>query len=165
MPLPIFQKHSVPVVLAPMAGVTDAVFRRICAEHGCDFTYTEMVSAKGLFYGGRKTRSLISVTPAEKPCAIQLFGSEPDIISRMVKELYEGFGSDISMIDVNMGCPMPKIVNNGEGSALMKDPDLCGRIVEACVRAQDRPVTVKIRAGFSENSRNAVEVARAEADR
>lgn len=161
MPLPIFQKHSVPVVLAPMAGVTDAVFRRICAEHGCDFTYTEMVSAKGLFYGGRKTRSLISVTPAEKPCAIQLFGSEPDIISRMVKELYEGFGSDISMIDVNMGCPMPKITSNGEGSALMLDVPKAARVMEAAVNASPLPVSCKFRKGWDAEHVNAVEFARA----
>ena len=161
MPLPIFQKHSVPAALAPMAGISDAVFRRICAEHGCDFTYTEMVSAKGLYYGGRKTRELIRISPGEKPCAIQLFGSEPDIISQMVKELYDTVGDDISMIDINMGCPMPKITSNGEGSALMLDVDKAARVAEAAVKASPLPVSCKFRKGWDDAHVNAVEFAKA----
>ena len=161
MTLPIFQKHSVPLALAPMAGISDAVFRRICTEHGCDFTYTEMVSAKGLFYGGRKTRKLIRISPGEKPCAIQLFGSEPDIIYQMVKELYDTVGDDISMIDINMGCPMPKITSNGEGSALMLDVDKAARVAEAAVKASPLPVSCKFRKGWDDAHVNAVEFAKA----
>ena len=159
MTLPVFKKHDVPAVLAPMAGVSDAVFRRICVEHGCDFTYTEMVSAKGLFYGGGKTRSLIRVSEAERPCAVQLFGSEPDFMVEAVKIVLD-FKPDI--IDINMGCPVPKVVGTGAGSALMKDIKLAADITEAAVKAAGEvPVTVKIRSGWSADTVNAVEMARA----
>ncbi|MBO4848219.1 MAG: tRNA dihydrouridine synthase DusB [Clostridia bacterium] len=144
-----------------MAGISDAVFRRICVEHGCDFTYTEMVSAKGLFYGGRKTRALIRVSEAEKPCAVQLFGSDPGIISEMIKALADEYAGEIAMIDINMGCPMPKITGNGEGSALMRDIPRAAAVAEAAVKASPLPVSCKFRKGWDDNSVNAVEFARA----
>ena len=147
-----------------MAGVTDAVFRRICVEHGCDFTYTEMVSAKGLFYGGRKTRELIRVSPAEKPCAVQLFGREPEIVSDMIKMLADEYGGEIALFDINMGCPMPKITGNGEGSALMRDVPAAARLMRAAVSASAKPVTCKFRKGWDESSVNAVEFAKAMED-
>ena len=158
--LPVFQKHDTPVVLAPMAGISDSVFRLICVEHGCDFTYTEMVSAKGLFYGGEKTRRLLRVLPGEKPCAVQLFGSEPEIIADMIKRIADECG-DISMIDINMGCPMPKITGNGEGSALMRDIPRAAAVMRAAASASPLPVSCKFRKGWDENSVNAVEFARA----
>lgn len=161
MTLPVFKKHSVPVVLAPMAGISDTVFRRICAEHGCDFTYTEMVSAKGLFYGGRKTRELIRVSDTERPAAVQLFGSEPDIVAEMIKVIADEYPEDVSMIDINMGCPMPKITGNGEGSALMRDVNKAAALMEAAVKASPLPVSCKFRKGWDESSVNAVEFARA----
>ena len=161
MTLPVFTKHKLPVVLAPMAGVSDSVFRRICVEHGCDFTYTEMVSAKGLFYGGSKTKSLLAVSPAERPCAVQLFGSEPDIVSDMIKRIADETAGDIAMIDINMGCPMPKITGNGEGSALMRDIPKAARLMEAAAKASPLPVSCKFRKGWDEKSANAVEFARA----
>ena len=161
MPLPVFKKHSPPVVLAPMAGISDSVFRRICVEHGCDFTYTEMVSAKGLFYGGVKTRELLRVSEAERPCAVQLFGSEPDIIADMIKRIFDESGGAIAMIDINMGCPMPKITGNGEGSALMRDIPRAARVTEAAAKASPLPVSCKFRKGWDDNSVNAVEFARA----
>lgn len=161
MTLPVFKKHSVPVVLAPMAGISDTVFRRICAEHGCDFTYTEMVSAKGLFYGGKKTRELIRVSDAERPAAVQLFGSEPGIVSDMIKAIADEYSGEIAMIDINMGCPMPKITGNGEGSALMRDVNKAARLMEAAVKASPLPVSCKFRKGWDEAHVNAVEFARA----
>lgn len=161
MILPIFKKHIPPVVLAPMAGITDVVFRRICVEHGCDFTYTEMVSAKGLYYGGGKTRSLIRVSEAERPCAVQLFGSEPDIVADMIKLLADEYPEDIALIDINMGCPMPKITGNGEGSALMRDIPRAAAVMEAAAKASRLPVTCKFRKGWDEEHVNAVEFARA----
>ena len=148
-----------PVVLAPMAGISDAVFRRICVEHGCDFTYTEMVSAKGLFYGGAKTRGLIRVSPEEAPCAVQLFGSDPGIVSDMIKRIYEESEGDICLVDINMGCPMPKITGNGEGSALMRDIPKAAKLMEAASKASPLPVTCKFRKGWDEKSVNAVEFA------
>lgn len=161
MILPVFEKHSTPAALAPMAGVTDAVFRRICVEHGCDFTYTEMVSAKGLMYGGKKTAALLAVSEKEKPCAVQLFGSDPGIISDMIKRIADEHGEDIAMIDINMGCPMPKITSNGEGSALMRDIPRAAAVMYAAVRASFLPVSCKFRKGWDENSVNAVEFAKA----
>lgn len=161
MTLPIFRKHSLPVVLAPMAGVSDVVFRRICVEHGCDFTYTEMVSAKGLFYGGGKTKELLRVSPAEAPCAVQLFGSDPDIVSDMIRRIADEAGGSIAMIDINMGCPMPKITGNGEGSALMRDIPKAARLMEAASKASPLPVSCKFRKGWDEKSVNAVEFAKA----
>ncbi|MBQ1407824.1 MAG: tRNA dihydrouridine synthase DusB [Eubacterium sp.] len=147
-----------PFFLAPMAGITDAPARRIARHAGASLTYTEMVSAKALYYDDKKTAKLLDSYPDECPYAIQIFGHEPDIMAIAARKLR---GRTNSLIDINMGCPVPKIVKNGEGSALMKDPGLVREIVGAVSEAARKPVTVKIRAGFSENSRNAVEVARA----
>lgn len=145
-----------PIGLGPMAGVTDSVFRRLCRREGCGFLYTEMVSAKAVLYGNRGTDALLSYEPEEQPLGVQLFGSDPDIMAEIAKRMEaRGF----SFIDVNMGCPVPKIVKNGEGSALMKDPVLAGKIVEKMTGAVKIPVTVKIRAGFTPDNLNAPEVA------
>ncbi len=144
------------VFLAPMAGVTDLPFRQICRKMGCGLLYTEMVSAKAILYNNKNTESLLRVTEEENPIAVQLFGSEPDIMADIAKRMEE---RAFDVIDVNMGCPVPKVVNNGEGSALMKNPKLVGQIVEAMAKAVKKPVTVKIRAGFNENSINAPEIA------
>lgn len=145
------------VALAPMAGVTDLPFRLLCKENGCGYLYTEMVSAKAILYNNKNTEALLNVTEGENPIAVQLFGSDPQIMADMAKRLEE---RPFDVIDVNMGCPVPKVVNNGEGSALMKDPVLVGRIVEAMANAINKPVTVKIRAGFNSQSINAPEIAR-----
>ena len=160
MHFPIPLKHDIPVVLAPMAGITDSVYRSICREHGCDFTYTEMVSAKGLFYGGSKTRALISPAENERPCAVQLFGSEPDIVADMIKMIADEYAGNICLIDINMGCPMPKITANGEGSALMRDIPRAAALMEAAVMASSLPVSCKFRKGWDEEHANAVEFAR-----
>ncbi|MBR3382978.1 MAG: tRNA dihydrouridine synthase DusB [Clostridia bacterium] len=144
-----------------MAGISDSVFRRICVEHGCDFTYTEMVSAKGLFYGGKKTEALLRVSEEERPCAVQLFGSEPDIVADMIRRIYEESSGGVSMIDINMGCPMPKITGNGEGSALMRDIPKAARLMRAAASASPLPVSCKFRKGWDDSSVNAVEFARA----
>ena len=114
------------IVLAPMAGVTDLSFRLLCKEMGCGLLYTEMVSAKAILYNNKNTEALLSVTPEEQPIAVQLFGSDPQIMADMAKRLEE---RPFDIIDVNMGCPVPKVVNNGEGSALMKNPVLAGNII------------------------------------
>ena len=146
------------IFLGPMAGVTDLPFRLLCKEQGADVMVTEMVSAKGLYYGSRKTDLLLQTDDREKPVGVQLFGSDPDIMAGEAEKLAKrGF----DFIDINMGCPVPKIVNNGEGSALMKNPELAERIVRSIVEAVDIPVTVKIRAGFTKDSVNAPEMARA----
>lgn len=145
------------VFLAPMAGVTDMPFRILCREHGAGLVYTEMISAKGMHYSNGKTLKIAEINPEEKPCAIQIFGSEPHIMSEIAEQLSD---SDASIIDINMGCPTPKITKNGEGSALMKDPLLAGRIIESVVRAASKPVTVKIRKGWDDDSINAVEIGR-----
>ena len=149
----------VPVLLAPMAGITDSAFRRLCIEQGCDFTITEMVSANGLHYKNRKTQELISISEAEKPCGVQLFGHDPEIIAETVERLFEGLvsKSEVSIVDINMGCPAPKITSNGDGSALMKNPALAGKIIEAAVKVSPVPVSVKFRKGWDEGSVNAVE--------
>ena len=144
------------VVLAPMAGVTDLPFRLLCKEMGCGLLYTEMVSAKAIMYNNKNTEALLKVTPQENPIAVQLFGSEPAVMSEMAKRIEE---RPFDIIDVNMGCPVPKVVNNGEGSALLKNPKLVGEIVEAMAKAVKKPVTVKIRAGFDETSINAPQIA------
>jgi tRNA-dihydrouridine synthase B len=146
-----------PIALAPMAGISDLPYRVICRKFGCGLTVSEMVSAKGLLYKNEKTFAMLQIDEAERPTAIQLFGSVPEELAEAAK-IVEGRGADI--IDFNMGCPVPKVVNNGEGSALMKTPVLAGRILEAMVRAVRIPVTVKFRAGWDEEHRNAVEVAR-----
>ncbi len=147
------------IILGPMAGVTDLPFRLLSKKCGVDIVVTEMVSAKGLMYNPRSADELLITTPEEGPVGVQLFGSDPEIMSREAAKLLERIHFDF--IDINMGCPVPKIVNNGEGSALMKDPDLCGRIVETIKREVDVPVTAKIRAGFYKDEKNAPEVARA----
>ena len=145
------------VVLAPMAGVTALPFRLLCKEMGCGLLYTEMVSAKAILYNNKNTEALLTVTPKENPISVQLFGSDPQIMADIAKRLEE---RPFDIIDVNMGCPVPKVVNNGEGSALMKNPALIGKIVEAMANAVKKPVTVKIRAGFNDESINAPEIAR-----
>ena len=147
---------SSPFVLGPMAGITDAVMRTICEEMGASLVYTEMVSAKGLYYGDRKTPLLTYIPDGAGPCAIQIFGSEPDIIGCAAAKL-DSLPNVI--LDINMGCPVPKVVRNGDGSALMQDPDLVYRIVSAAVSNTSKPVTVKIRKGFTDDNINAPEVA------
>ena len=133
------------LVLAPMAGVCDLPFRVLCKEQGAGLLCMEMVSAKGIFYRNKNTEILLSTSPKERPVSLQLFGADPDIISEMAKKI-EGRPFDI--LDLNMGCPVPKVVNNGEGSALMKNPKLVYEIVSKTVKATRKPVTVKIRKGF-----------------
>lgn len=145
------------VVLGPMAGITDMPYRALCIEQGAALTYTEMISAKGLHYKNRNSLPLLAVGANESPVAIQLFGSEPELMAEEALKLEDG---PYDIFDINMGCPMPKIVNNGEGSALMKDPLLAGHIVEAMVKVLKKPVTVKIRKGFDDSSVNAAEFAR-----
>lgn len=146
------------VFMAPMAGVTDKPYRTICMEMGCGLVYSEMVSAKGLFYNSANTEKLMDCESGCGPYAIQLFGSEPEIMAGMAKKI-ENMPFDI--IDVNMGCPAPKIVKNGDGSALMKNVSLAGEIISAMVQSQKKPVTVKFRKGFDEETINAVEFAKA----
>ncbi|AZR74670.1 tRNA dihydrouridine synthase DusB [Anoxybacter fermentans] len=145
-----------PVILAPMAGVTDLPFRQIVKKMGCGLVYTEMVSAKGLIYGNERTERLLEFEKDEIPVAIQLFGSEPEIMAKAARLVAE---KKPAIIDINMGCPTPKIVKNGDGSALMKDPVLAGEIVAAMTEAVDIPITVKMRKGWDEDSVNAVELA------
>ncbi len=145
------------VFLAPMAGVTDKPFRLICKEMGCGLVYSEMVSAKGILYDSKNTKKLLESDEAERPVAVQLFGSDPEIMANMAKKIED---LPVDIIDVNMGCPAPKIVKNGEGSALMKTPELVGEIVNALVHAQKKPVTIKFRKGFDDANVNAVEIAK-----
>ena len=145
------------LILAPMAGVTDLPFRLLCKEEGCGLLYTEMVSAKAILYNNKNTEELMQVTEGENPIALQLFGSDPEIMAEIAKRVEE---RPFDIIDVNMGCPVPKVVNNGEGSALMKNPVLVGKIISAMASAVKKPVTIKIRKGFDDNSVNAVEIAR-----
>ena len=149
-------KLDAPLVLAPMAGITDLPFRVICRRLGCGMTVSEMVSAKGLLYKNVKTTEMLRIDEGERPTAIQLFGSVPQELAEAAK-LVEASGADI--IDFNMGCPVPKIVNNGEGSALMKNPQLAYDVLAAMVEAVQIPVTVKFRAGWDDDPRNAVEIA------
>ena len=144
------------VFLGPMAGVTDRPFRTLCSEMDCGLVYSEMVSAKGIYYNNENTKELLDIGLEEKPAAIQLFGSDPEIMGAMAKKI-EGINADT--VDINMGCPVPKVVKNGEGSALMKTPELAGRIIRAMVDSQKKPVTVKIRKGFDDRNINAVEMA------
>lgn len=141
------------VFLAPIAGVSDLPFRKICTDMGADLCYTEMVSAKALCFGDKKTKKLLSCHGEGRPRAVQLFGSEPEIMAEAAKMVEE----DFDIIDINMGCPAPKITKNGEGSALMKNPTLAGEVIEAVAKSVSAPVTVKIRRGFSEE--NCVEMA------
>lgn len=144
------------IALAPMAGVTDLPFRLLCKEQGAGLLYTEMVSAKAILYNNKNTKELLKVEKGENPIAVQLFGSDPEIMGEIAKRVEE---LPFDIIDVNMGCPVPKVVNNGEGSALMKNPVLVGKIVEAMVKSVKKPVTVKIRKGFNDECINAPEIA------
>jgi nifR3 family TIM-barrel protein len=146
------------VFLAPMAGITDRSFRTICREQGCGLTYSEMVSAKSILYDNVNTKKLLDNFEGERPFAVQIFGSEPHIMAEAARKLERLCAFDI--LDINMGCPAPKIVRNGEGSALMKEPLLAGKIVEAVTRATSKPVTIKTRKGFTPSAVNAVEIAR-----
>ncbi len=146
-----------PLVLGPMAGVTDLPFRLLCREQGADLIYTEMVSAKGILYNNKNTDALLETRGEERPVALQLFGEDPQIMAEMAKRIEE---RPFDILDINMGCPVPKVVNNGEGSALMKNPARIGEIVSAVSRAIQKPVTIKIRKGFDDAHINAVEVAK-----
>lgn len=146
------------VFLAPMAGVTDISFRGLCKEQGCGLVYTEMVSAKAMYYGNENTKKLIRISEEEMPVAVQIFGNEPDIMAKVVEEHFNQ-RDDICIIDINMGCPAPKIVKNGEGSALMKDPKLAAEIVRRIKEVSTKPVTAKFRKGFDDDNLNAVEFA------
>ena len=145
------------IILAPMAGVTDLPFRLLCSEQGAGLAGMEMVSAKAILYGNKNTEGLLAIHPEEGPVSLQLFGSDPKIVSEMAKRIEE---RPFAVLDINMGCPVPKIVNNGEGSALMRDPKLAGEIIAAVAKAVKKPVTVKIRKGFDAEHVNAVELAR-----
>lgn len=145
------------VILAPMAGVSDLPFRLLCRELGAGLVCMEMVSAKAILYQNKNTDSLMEIHPDELPVSLQLFGSDPDIISEQAKRIEE---RPFSLLDINMGCPVPKVVNNGEGSALLKNPLLVEKILTKLVKAVEKPVTVKIRKGFDEENVNAVEIAK-----
>lgn len=147
-----------PFFLAPLAGITDAPMRRLCKEQGAALVFSEMVSGKGLWYKDKNTAGLLRTYEEERPVAFQIFGHEPEIIAFTTSEISK---LPCAAIDINMGCPVPKIVKNGEGSALLKNPDLVYDIVSAAVKNTDKPVTVKIRTGWDKNSINAVEVAHA----
>lgn len=144
------------LILAPMAGVCDLPFRVLCKEQGAGLLCMEMVSAKAILYKNKNTEELLTVDSREHPVSLQLFGSDPDIISEIAKQIEE---RPFDILDINMGCPVPKVVNNGDGSALMKNPRLAGEIIEKTARAIGKPVTVKIRKGFDEEHVNAVELA------
>ncbi len=146
------------LALGPMAGVTDMTYRMLCRAQGCELTYTEMVSAKAILYKNKNTNELLEAHESDRPIAVQLFGSDPEIMADIAMQVAE---RDIDIIDVNMGCPVPKIVNNGEGSALMKNPSLIYSILSSMTAKVKKPVTVKIRKGFSDDEVNADEVARA----
>ncbi|MDY6287626.1 MAG: tRNA dihydrouridine synthase DusB [Lachnospiraceae bacterium] len=146
-----------PVILGPMAGVTDLPFRVLCHEHGAGLVCTEMVSAKAILYHNRNTEDLMRTDEREHPVSLQLFGSNPEDVSEAAAMIED---RPFEIFDFNMGCPVPKVVNNGEGSALMKNPELAGRIISAVVKKVKKPVTVKIRTGFDKEHINAVEVAK-----
>jgi tRNA-dihydrouridine synthase B len=145
------------LMLGPMAGVTDLPFRILCKEQGADLVYTEMVSAKGVQYNNKNTEQLLQIAEEERPAALQLFGADPDILRDTAKRIEH---RNFDILDINMGCPVPKVVNNGEGSALMKNPKLIGEIVRKVSSGYSKPVTVKIRKGFQEDCINAIEVAK-----
>ncbi len=145
------------LVLGPMAGVTDLPFRLLCKEQGAGLLCMEMVSAKGIYYNNKNTEQLLAIDEREHPVSLQLFGSDPEIMSEMAKKIEE---RPFDILDINMGCPVPKVVNNSDGSALMKNPVLAGKIIEKTARAIKKPVTVKIRKGFDDAHINAVEMAK-----
>lgn len=144
------------LILAPMAGVTDLPFRVLCKEQGAGLICMEMVSAKGIYYNNKNTESLLAIDKREHPVSLQLFGSDPEIMSEMAKRIEH---RPFDILDINMGCPVPKVVNNGDGSALMKNPILAGEIIEKTAKAIKKPLTVKIRKGFDDAHVNAVEMA------
>ena len=143
--------------MAPMAGTTDLAFRLLCRQQGCELAYTEMVSAKALSFDNQKTKDLLAIDEREELAAVQLFGSEPELLAEMAEKIDN---PRIAFFDINMGCPVPKIVNNGEGSALMRQPERVGAIVAAMAKRLKKPVTVKIRKGFDNDHINAVEIAK-----
>lgn len=145
------------IILAPMAGVTDLPFRLMCREQGAGLVCMEMVSAKAVHFNNKNTEALMEIHPEEVPVSLQLFGSEPELMAETAARIEE---RPFAILDINMGCPVPKVVSNGEGSALMKDPKLAGEIINAVARAVKKPVTVKIRKGFDDDAVNAVEIAR-----
>ena len=145
------------VVLAPMAGVTDLPFRMLCKEQGASLVYTEMISAKGIYYNNKNTGKLWETDASERPVSLQLFGSDPDLMADMAAKIED---KDFDIYDINMGCPVPKVVNNGEGSALMNNPKLAGEIIEKMTKAVKKPVTVKFRKGFGKDDNTAVEFAK-----
>ncbi len=146
-----------PVILAPMAGVSDLPFRLLCKEQGAGLVCMEMVSAKAICYRNKNTENMMEIHPQEQPVSLQLFGSDPAVMGEAAKRIAE---RPFSILDINMGCPVPKVVNNKEGSALMKNPKLAGEIVSSVVKAVKKPVTVKIRKGFDEEHANAPEIAK-----
>lgn len=148
------------LLLAPMAGVSDEAFRTLCREQGADLTYTEMVSAKGLSYANEKTRHLLHLAEGEDQVAVQLFGHEPDVMADQARWVEQEMGETLAYLDINMGCPARKIVSKGDGSALMKTPDLAAAIVRAVSAAVEHPVTVKFRRGWAEGDETCVEFAR-----
>lgn len=145
------------LILAPMAGVSDLPFRLLCREEGAGLTVMEMVSAKAILYKNKNTKELMRTVPGERPVSLQLFGSDPDIVSEIALQIEE---QPFDILDFNMGCPVPKVVKNGEGSALMRDPKRAAEIVRRCVEKIHKPMTVKIRKGFNDNEVNAVELAK-----
>ncbi len=145
------------LILAPMAGVSDLSFRLLCKEQGAGLVCMEMVSAKAIYYRNKNTEKLMEISPVEHPVSLQLFGSDPDIIALIAEQIQD---RPFDILDFNMGCPVPKVVNNGEGSALMKDPKLVREILQKLVKASRKPVTVKIRKGFDDEHVNAVEIAK-----
>ena len=144
------------IILAPMAGVSDLPFRLLCARNGAGMVSMEMISAKAIMYNNKNTESLLAIHPDEGCVSLQIFGSDPEIVSSQVLRIED---RPYDILDINMGCPVPKVVNNGEGSALMKDPVLAGKIVEAVVKRTHKPVTVKIRKGFADGELSAPEIA------
>lgn len=147
------------VFLAPMAGVTDIAFRGLCKEMGCGLVYTEMVSAKALYYGNENTKTLLRIADEEMPVAAQIFGNDPKIMAEVVQR-YFNEREDICIVDINMGCPVNKITKNGEGSALLKHPELAAKIVKEIKKVSSKPVTVKFRKGWDEGNINAVDFAK-----
>lgn len=145
------------LILAPMAGVTDLPFRMLCKEQGASLVYTEMISAKGIYYNNKNTGKLWETDASERPVSLQLFGSDPDLMADMAAKIED---KDFDIYDINMGCPVPKVVNNGEGSALMNNPKLAGEIIKKMTKAVKKPVTVKFRKGFGKDDNTAVEFAK-----
>jgi len=150
--------------LAPMAGVGDPIFRSLCRAEGAGLTCTEMISAKGLFYGDRHTADLLALAPGERSCAVQLFGADPRLVALQARRVEEAWGDALALVDINMGCPVPKVTKKGEGAALMKTPDLAARIVSAVRAAVSVPVTAKIRSGWSADDISAPRLATRLAD-